>query len=190
MIGFAINDMLVKSVTAELTTGQIIFIRGSISSLLILFRLRMGALRSIRLAWRPMLAIRVFCELVAAFTYIYALSKIPLANAGAILQFLPLAVTLGAALLLAEPVGWRRFGAIFVGFLGVLLIIKPGPDGFSLASLIALSVVFAAAARDLATKQIAKGYSLFACHADHGKPVAIARRPLHRAAWGLASAVA
>lgn len=158
MIGFAINDMLVKSVTAELTTGQIIFIRGSISSLLILtVAIRMGAFKSIRLAWGPMLAIRVFCEILAAFSYIYALSKIPLANAGAILQFLPLAVTLGAALLLAEPVGWRRFGAIFVGFFGVLLIIKPGPEGFSIASLLALVSVLAAAARDLATKQLPKG---------------------------------
>ena len=85
MIGFAINDMLVKSVTAELTTGQIIFIRGCISSLLILtVAIRMGAFKSIRLAWGPMLVIRVFCEIIAAFSYIYALSKIPLANAGAI----------------------------------------------------------------------------------------------------------
>jgi drug/metabolite transporter (DMT)-like permease len=158
MAGFGVNDMLVKSVTEDLTTGQIMFIRGAISTVLILIIAgRMGALRSIRSIWSPMLALRVVADVIASVTYIYALSKIPLANASAILQFLPLAVTLGAALFLKEQVGWRRWGAIIFGFLGVMLIVRPGPDGFSFASIIAILCVFAAAGRDLATKQIAKG---------------------------------
>nr|WP_272210138.1 EamA family transporter [Marinicella sp. W31]MDC2876003.1 EamA family transporter [Marinicella sp. W31] len=59
-----------------------------------------------------------------------ALKAMPLANAAAIIQCLPLAVTLGAALFMKEPVGWRRWSAITVGFIGVLIIIRPGPDGF------------------------------------------------------------
>ena len=50
----------------------------------------------------------------------------PIANASAILQSLPLAVTLAAALFLGEPVGWRRYLAIGVGFVGVLIIVRPG----------------------------------------------------------------
>jgi len=76
----------------------------------------------------------------------------PFANLAAILQSLPLAVTLGAALFLGEPVGWRRWLAILVGMFGVLVIIRPGMDGFHSASiLVLLSVVFAAA-RDLVTR--------------------------------------
>lgn len=158
MAGFGVNDALVKSVTTELSTGQIIFLRGAISTALVLvIALRFGALRPFRTIWSPMLVLRLVAELLASLAYIYALGKIPLANAGAILQFLPLAVTLGAALFLKEPVGWRRWGAIIAGFIGVLLIIRPGPEGFSVASLLAFLCVLAAAVRDLATKQLAKG---------------------------------
>lgn len=158
MAGFGFNDMLVKTATEELGTGEIILIRGSISSFLIfLLALHMRALRPLKTVLSPMLALRVLAEVTATLTYIYALGQLPLANAGAILQFLPLAVTLGAALFLGEPVGWRRWGAIAAGFVGVLLIIKPGPEGFSIASLLALACVFAAAARDIATKRLPSG---------------------------------
>ena len=158
MAGFGFNDMLVKTATKTLATGEIILIRGTISTFLIfLLALHMGALRPLKTVMHPMLALRVLAEVTATFTYIYALGQLPLANAGAILQFLPLAVTLGAAIFLREPVGWRRWGAIIAGFIGVLLIIKPGPDGFSLASFLALACVFAAAARDIATKQLPQG---------------------------------
>jgi len=158
MAGFGFNDMLVKAATKTLATGEIILIRGTISTFLIfLLAIHMGALRPLKTVLHPMLAFRVLAEVTATFTYIYALGKLPLANAGAILQFLPLAVTLGAAIFLREPVGWRRWGAIVAGFIGVLFIIKPGPDGFSLASLLALACVFAAAARDIATKRLPPG---------------------------------
>lgn len=158
MAGFGFNDMLVKAATKTLATGEIILIRGTISTLLIfLLALHLGALRPLKTVLHPLLALRVLAEVTATFTYIYALGQLPLANAGAILQFLPLAVTLGAAIFLGEPVGWRRWGAIIAGFIGVLLIIKPGPDGFSLASFLALACVFAAAARDIATKRLPQG---------------------------------
>ena len=55
------------------------------------------------------------------------------------LQALPLAVTMGAALVFGEGVGWRRWLAIAVGFAGVLIIVRPGFDGFSAYSLWALA---------------------------------------------------
>ena len=65
----------------------------------------------------------------------------PLANATAILQTLPLAVTLGAAIFLREQVGWRRYSAILVGFAGVLIIFRPGTEGFNAYSVSALVAV-------------------------------------------------
>ena len=82
------------------------------------------------------------------------LGAMPLANTSAILQALPLAVTLGAALFLGEEVGWRRWLAIAAGFAGVLIVIRPGPEGFSMAAIYVIASVIGAAARDLATRRI------------------------------------
>jgi drug/metabolite transporter (DMT)-like permease len=77
-----------------------------------------------------------------------------LPNAAPILQALPLAVTMGAAMFLGEKVGWRRWLAIAVGFGGVMVIIRPGAEGFSAASVLVVGSVITAATRDLATKRI------------------------------------
>ena len=66
----------------------------------------------------------------------------------------PLAVAVGAAVFLGEPVGWRRWIAIAVGFVGVLIIIRPGLGGFQAMSLLVLLSVFFAAARDLFTRRL------------------------------------
>lgn len=155
MAGFTCNDALVKAVTPFVNVGQIMFVRGALTTLLVYVIARqMGALRHIRILKDPMILLRIGFEILAAITYLSALGNIPLANASSILQSLPLAVTLGAALVLKEPVGWRRWTAILVGFLGVMIIIRPGPEGFTLAALYVVISVFAAASRDLATKKI------------------------------------
>jgi drug/metabolite transporter (DMT)-like permease len=155
MASFNFNDAMIKLVTGELTTGQIMFIRGVMTSILILFvAWRLKALRPIRQLFDKWLALRTAGEIVGAVTYVYALSMIPLPNAAAILQALPLAVTMGAALFLGEMVGWRRWLAIAIGFLGVMVIIRPGAEGFSSASLLVVGSVIGAATRDLATKKI------------------------------------
>ena len=79
----------------------------------------------------------------------------PIANASAILQSLPLAVTLAAALFLGERVGWLRYLAIGIGFVGVLIIVRPGSDGFNAYALAAIAAVGFIALRDLSTRQLA-----------------------------------
>jgi len=78
----------------------------------------------------------------------------PLANATAILQSMPLAITLGGAIFLKEPVGWRRYMAVFIGFAGVMIIVRPGTDGFNTYSFFALSAVALLVLRDLTTRKI------------------------------------
>lgn len=124
------------------------------SVLVLLLARHFGAFRSLRLLLDPIVALRIVAEVVAAITYISALGEMPLANASAILQALPLAVTSGAALFLGEHVGWRRWLAILVGFVGVLIVLRPGPDGFSAASIAVAASVVAAAVRDLCTRRI------------------------------------
>ncbi len=157
MAGFSCSDALSKAIVASMNAGQIIFIRGLFTALIVyLLARRMGALRSWKVILQPMIALRIACEAIAAATYITALGMMPIANASAIQQAVPLAVTLGAMIFLKEPVGWRRWSAILVGFIGVLIIIRPGPDGFTLAALLVTACMFATAARDLATRCIDK----------------------------------
>lgn len=155
MAFFSAGDALSKSVISEMNAGQIMFMRGVITSALVyLIARHMGALRSWRILLQPMVVIRVICEILAAATYITALGMMPLANASAILQSLPLVVTFGAVLFFGEPVGWRRMLAILAGLIGVMIIVRPDAGGFTSAALLCIASVLVTAGRDLATRRI------------------------------------
>lgn len=155
MASFTVNDAFTKSVTPYINVGQILFVRGLMTCVLVYFIARhMGALRPLKTMLRPITLMRCLCEVAASILYLKALSLMAFANVSAIMQSLPLAVTLGAALFLREPVGWRRWTAISVGFLGVVVILRPGPDGFTIAALLALCAMFVTAGRDLLTRRM------------------------------------
>ena len=78
----------------------------------------------------------------------------PLANVIALLQMLPLTVTLAGAVALHEPVGWRRMVAIMTGFCGMLLIVRPGTSGRNVYTINALLAVFCLTSRDLSSRQM------------------------------------
>lgn len=155
MGGFVLGDSFVKAASHHLGMGQIILVRGLIASVLIAaLTLQRGAMRPLRSVLQPMVGLRVVGEIGATFFYILALAQIPLANVSAIQQALPLAVTMGAALFLGESVGWRRWLAIGVGFLGVMVIVRPGMEGFSIYSVSVLVCVLFCTVRDLSTSRI------------------------------------
>ena len=89
----------------------------------------------------------------------HRLTLIPLATLTTILQATPLLVTMGAALVLGEAVGWRRWTAILIGFGGVLLVIRPGFEGFEPAVLWGVLAVIGLAIRDLASRKVPKSIS-------------------------------
>ena len=156
MAGFALNDAVIKLASAELHLFQIILLRGIMASLLIaLIAWWRGGL-----FYRPgrrdakILALRAAGEIGGTLCFLTALFNMPIANATAILQSLPLAVTLEAALFLGEAVGWRRYSAIVVGFAGVLIIVRPGGAGFNAYALWALAAVAFIVLRDLSTRQL------------------------------------
>ncbi|MEO3999882.1 DMT family transporter [Mesorhizobium sp. CAU 1732] len=155
MAGFVMNDTLSKTVIETLNQGQMMFVRGLFASVMIgALAWTQGALRAPSQVAHPMVLLRIVAELVATVTFLLALANMPLANISAVLQALPLAVTMGAALFLGETVGWRRWIAIAVGFAGVLVIVRPGFEGFTAYSLLALVSVVFCAIRDLATRKI------------------------------------
>ncbi|MEM9012954.1 MAG: DMT family transporter [Pseudomonadota bacterium] len=161
MAAFAVNDALVKVVAPEIGLFQTIFLRGAAASVLIgLLAWRMRAFRG--LPGRRdsgIIGLRTLGELGGTVFFLTALINMPLANATAILQSLPLAVALGAALFLREPIGWRRSLAIAAGFAGVLLIVRPGAAGFNVYALSALAAVLFIALRDLTTRRLSAGVS-------------------------------
>ena len=154
MAGFAVEDMFIKLLADAVSVGQILTMLGVGGSMVFgaIVLARGDALFSRNMLSAPII-LRGIGDLVGALAFVSAIVLTPISSASAILQATPLVVTLGAAIFLREPVGWRRWSAIAVGLIGVLLIIRPGLDSFEVLSLLALLAVFALALRDLATRR-------------------------------------
>ncbi|MEP2920461.1 DMT family transporter [Sulfitobacter sp.] len=160
MLGFAIEDSFIKLIGDAMPIGQILIMLGLGGAFVfaIIVRLQGHALVARSMLTAPVL-VRGIGEMFGTVCFVSAIIYTPLSTASAILQAMPLVVTLGAALFLGEPVGWRRWGAVIVGFLGVLLIVRPGSDSFTPLSLLALGAVIGLATRDVATRKIPKTLS-------------------------------
>ncbi|MGJ8617555.1 MAG: DMT family transporter [Sulfitobacter sp.] len=159
MACFTLNDTLIKLTDGAVPLFQLIFLRGLLTTALILgAKGRLGPMH-LDIAKRDwgVIAVRSGAEIAAAYFFLSALFNMPLGNVTAILQVLPLSVTLASALVLREAVGWRRMLAILIGFCGVMLIVKPGAAGFNIWSIYALIAVACVTVRDLATRQLSKG---------------------------------
>jgi len=151
--GFAFGDAFVKLASADLSVAQIIIIRSLIAAPVVaLIAWQQGALTGIRKMAERFIALRAVGEVGATAIYLSALAHLDIANATAILQIVPLATTAIAALLLGEPVGLRRWAAIGIGLLAVLLIVRPGMEGFNGWSLLALASVGFIVLRDLSSR--------------------------------------
>ena len=159
MAAFMLNDTMMKLVSTEMSLFQAVFLRGLAATTLLAFlALRRRALfLQVDAADRRLIALRMFGDIGGTVCFLTALFNMPIANATAILQSMPLAVTLGAALFLGETVGWRRYSAIVIGFVGVIVIVQPGSDGFTVYSLWAVGAVFFMVVRDLTTRRLTKG---------------------------------
>jgi drug/metabolite transporter (DMT)-like permease len=159
MAAFTVNDTFMKSVTAGVPLFQVVFLRGLVAIAgLAAFGLWTGAFRH-RLPGADwwLIGLRSLAEVLATLTFLTALLHMELANLSGILQALPLAVTLGAALVFGDKVGWRRLTAILVGFAGVMVIIRPGTAAFDLWSLVGVASVLCVVVRDLAVRRLGAG---------------------------------
>jgi len=157
---FTFNDAIVKVLGQSLPIVEVILLRGAFTVVLIGAMIALTAgVSSFSKLNRPIIWWRALCEVGATYWFLSGLIHVELANAAAILSALPLAVTIGSVIFLKEKVGWRRWSAIAVGFIGVLLIVRPGLEAFNIYSINLLVAVVFAAARDLVTKQAPKDIS-------------------------------
>lgn len=151
-VSFILSDTFVKLANEELSVAQIIIVRSLIAAPVVaLIAWRQGAFSNLRLLPERFIALRMAGELSATVLYLSALARMEIANATAIIQTVPLTATI-AAFFLGERVGVRRWTAIGIGFLAVLLIVRPGLSGFNGWSLVALASVGFIALRDVASR--------------------------------------
>jgi len=158
MVAFTVNDVFIKALAGELPLFQVLFLRGALTTLFVgMIAWRMGVLR-LRLSRRDMgsVAIRIISEIGAAYFFLTALFNMPIANVTAILQAIPLTITLAAAVFYRDEIGWRRLVAILVGFAGVLLIVRPGAEDFTVYSFYVLAAVGFVTLRDLITRRLSR----------------------------------
>jgi drug/metabolite transporter (DMT)-like permease len=155
MLGFAIEDAFFKSATGSggvsAGVGTIIFgLFGTVSFVFYALWTREPVIR--RAYIEGPLLIRSAFEILGRLFFALSLAFAPLSTTSAILQAAPLVVTLGAVVVLKEPVGLRRWLAMAVGFFGVLLILRPTPSGFDATAIFAVLGMIGFAGRDLMTR--------------------------------------
>ncbi|SLN68953.1 EamA-like transporter family protein [Roseovarius litorisediminis] len=158
MAAFTLNDTCMKALAGEIPLFQLLFLRGVLTTIFIgIAAWRMGVLRA-RISRRDwgLIGLRMIAEIGAAYFFLTALFNMPLANVTAILQALPLTITLTAALLFRESIGWRRMSAILIGFVGVMLIVRPGAEDFTIYSFYTLAAVACVTLRDLSTRRLSR----------------------------------
>jgi len=153
---YILNDTFMKLASSHFSLFQALCLRGIFATTMIamIAWYQKAFLYRLSNKDRRFLTFRIFGDVAATLTYLNALYNMPLANATAILQSLPLVITLAAALFLGEVVGWRRYLAIIIGFLGILFIVRPGSEGFNIYSISAVAAVLFITIRDLATRRL------------------------------------
>lgn len=155
MAGFAVEDMFLKSATQHVPVGQAMvgFGLGGVAIFWIAAVLR-GEPVHVSSAFGRTMMVRNMFEIGGRLFYTLAIALTPLSSATAILQAAPLVMVAGAAVIFGERVGWRRWSAILIGLIGVLVILRPGAESFSWLSVLAVLGMLGFAGRDLATRAV------------------------------------
>jgi drug/metabolite transporter (DMT)-like permease len=152
---FAVEDLFLKWAASGLPLGQIILVSGALGApVFMVMAWRKGQGIFVKDALHPAVIVRNTGEIIGTASFVAALAVVPLGTVAAVLQAMPLAVTMGAALIFGDKVGWRRWTAISVGFAGVILVIRPGAEAFQPEALLVLVTVAGMSLRDLAARRI------------------------------------
>ena len=156
LLGVAVltaNDALLKWMTGDYHVGQIMFCRGLFVSIpLALLIWRGGGLRSLKTDNPKGHLIRALLVILGTFLFVSGLKHLPLTDAIAIAFAGPLFITALAPPLLGEHVGWRRWMAVLAGFIGIVIIMRPGGDIFQWAAIFPLAASLTGAFRDILTR--------------------------------------
>ncbi|MEK9533020.1 MAG: DMT family transporter [Alphaproteobacteria bacterium] len=156
MGAFVLNDAFVRLAGNTVPLAQILFLRGLLTTVVLMaFAFYLGIFQSVlQTGDKWLIFFRSVIEGLTAYFFLTAVMNMPFANVTAILQILPMTVTLAAAFMFKERVGAFRISLILIGFIGVTLIINPSKDGFNLYAGYALIAVALITMRDLITRKL------------------------------------
>ncbi|HEY0233038.1 MAG TPA: DMT family transporter [Dokdonella sp.] len=135
---FGAMAVVVRLLSAHLHAFEIAFFRSFFGALFALLLLRGRGVQTLRTNRLGFYVLRCAIGTLSMLSAFWAIAHLPLAQAIALSYSSPLFVTIGAVLFLGEVVRLRRWSAVIAGFVGVLVIMRPGTDGFTAASLVAL----------------------------------------------------
>ena len=155
MAAYTVNDALVKAIAHKYPIGEVILVRGLMTTILIgIMVVALGHARDLRrIRSKPVLIRSVFDGLSTA-CFVTALVHMKLADLAAMLQVSPLILTMLSVLFYRETVGWRRWTAILVGFAGAMCVVKPTPAAFDVWALVALAAATSSALREMQTRRV------------------------------------
>ncbi len=149
----ALSDLFIKLAASRAPIGQVMLYLSLGGTGLFLVLAAILRVRIWDAAYRhPMVMLRNVFEIVGGVGLVLGLASIPLTTFAAIMQVAPILVVMGGALFLGEQVGWRRWAAVLVGLLGMLIVLRPGPEGIQPGAIFAVIGVSGLAARDLVTR--------------------------------------
>ncbi len=156
MLAFVSNDTQVKLATEQIPLGEVMFLRGLVTMALVgVLVVAGGHARQWRAVRRPAVLLRTFAEVAASILFLTALMHIGLPyGSTTLMQAVPLVVTAASAIFFKEWVSWRRWTAIIIGFIGVVVVMRPGFVAIDTWSIMVLVAVIFVAIRDLSTRSI------------------------------------
>lgn len=157
---YTLSDTAMKLASETVPTGQAIVMRSAGSvAILLAAAFATGGLGQIRQAFNRIMLWRTLGDAGNSLCFQAALARMPLADTMGILQLSPLSLTAASALFLKAYVGWRRWSAVFMGFVGALLVIKPGTSAFTIYALLVVLSVLCGTLRDMSTRKLDPGLS-------------------------------
>ena len=161
---FATNDAFVKVIYQNydeiFVLNQIIFIRGIFTLLFILLFLYIKKELNFKLIFTSKeLRVRGVLESLAALFFFIGIALLPFANVYILLSMAPILLTAFGAIFLNEKVRWRRWSAVFLGFIGVVVVINPGQLESSYYFIFPIIAAIMLSIRDMYTKNFKKDYS-------------------------------
>ncbi len=155
---FSLNDAFIKFLSGDYALHQIVFVRSGIGLLvlLVIFIPMHGTFSVLKTSYLGMHLLRGLAVVFANLTFFIGLAELPLAEATAIFFVSPLLITLFSIIFLKEQVGIHRWASVFLGLLGVIVLLRPGTDAFKLASLLPITAALGYATLHMLTRKMGK----------------------------------
>ena len=155
MAAYSVSDALTKLAAKTLPLGEVLAVRGIFTVMLIgSLLMLLGQMRHLRAAMTPLVLCRSAFDALSSGCYVTALIHMRVAEVGSVMMVVPLILTALSVIVYAENVGWRRWGAVILGFVGVLFIVKPTPGAFNAWAIVALVGATFSASREILTRRI------------------------------------